>query len=342
MFSTRILKLLSIITLSTSVVVAQTPPSAISHFKVGIKENKKNNFDRAIEEFTIAIEISSHPGPHRAGKRFSPQHLAGGAELDSIEETKTITILDKFTAVAYANRCFARCRKGDFAGAIADCDQAIRITPRLVEAYLNRGIARAMVGDDTAALIDLNGALEIDPHLVEALVGRGSLRKDLGDIDGALSDLNRALALDQRSAAAYLFRGYALQSLWRGAGFWSAALITTALFAGDHLEKPHENAIDIGMIFALAIVLCISVRVTGSLWWAVGWHAAFDFGQFFVIGTPNGGRVPQGRLFDVTSPGPAWITGGELGTEASYFMIPAVIGTFLYVILFLRRRSSPV
>jgi len=140
----------------------------------------------------------------------------------------------------------------------------------------------------------------------------------------------------------YLFRGYALQSLLRGAGFWSAALITTALFAGDHLEKPHENAIDIGMIFALAIVLCISVRVTGSLWWAVGWHAAFDFGQFFVIGTPNGGRVPQGRLFDVTFPGPAWITGGELGTEASYFMIPAVIGTFLYVILFLRRRSSPV
>jgi len=25
-----------------------------------MKENKKHNFDRAIEEFTIAIEISSH------------------------------------------------------------------------------------------------------------------------------------------------------------------------------------------------------------------------------------------------------------------------------------------
>jgi uncharacterized protein len=137
----------------------------------------------------------------------------------------------------------------------------------------------------------------------------------------------------------YLFRGYALQSLWRGAGFWPAALITTALFAGDHLEKPHENAIDIGMIFALAIILCISVRVTGSLWWAVGWHAAFDFGQLFIIGTPNGGRVPQGRLFDVTFPGPAWITGGELGTEASYFMALVVLGTLIYVVWFLRRRS---
>jgi uncharacterized protein len=140
----------------------------------------------------------------------------------------------------------------------------------------------------------------------------------------------------------YLFRGYALRSLWRGAGFWPAALITTALFTGDHVEKPHENAIDIGMIFALAIILCISVRVTGSLWWAVGWHAAFDLGQLFIIGTPNGGRVPQGRLFDVTFQGPAWITGGELGTEASYFMVPAVMGTFIYVIWFLRPRSLAI
>jgi membrane protease YdiL (CAAX protease family) len=139
----------------------------------------------------------------------------------------------------------------------------------------------------------------------------------------------------------YLFRGYALQSLWRGAGFWPATLITTALFAGDHLSKPHENAIDIGMIFILAVLLCISIRVTGSLWWAVGWHAAFDFGQLFIIGTRNGGQVPVNRLFDTTFPGPAWITGGELGTEASCFMVPAAIASFFYVCFFLRRRTSP-
>jgi tetratricopeptide (TPR) repeat protein len=142
--------------LTTSVVVAQTPSSAISHFKAGIKENKKNDFDRAIEEFTLAIEISSHPVQDRAGKRVRSQHLAAEAELDSTEETMTITVFDKFTALAYSNRCFARCHKGDFAGAIADCDQAVRITPRLAEGYLNRAMARTMVGDRTAALTDLN------------------------------------------------------------------------------------------------------------------------------------------------------------------------------------------
>ena len=140
----------------------------------------------------------------------------------------------------------------------------------------------------------------------------------------------------------YLFRGYALQSLWRAAGFWPAALITSGLFAGAHLSKPHENAIDIGMIFALGVILCLSVQVTGSLWWAVGWHATFDFGQFFIIGTRNGGQLPVGRLFDATFSGPAWINGGELGTEASYFMIPAAVATFIYVQFFLVRRASPL
>ena len=138
----------------------------------------------------------------------------------------------------------------------------------------------------------------------------------------------------------YTFRGYGLQSLWRGAGFWPAALITTAIFAGDHLEKPGENAMDIGMIFALGLVLCLSVRRTGSLWFAVGWHAAFDFGQLFLVGTRNGGMTPVGRLFDVTFPGSAWLNGGELGTEASIFMIPAAIATFVYVNWFLRPEQS--
>ena len=137
----------------------------------------------------------------------------------------------------------------------------------------------------------------------------------------------------------YTFRGYALQSLWRGAGFWPAALVTAAVFAGDHLQKPGENFMDIAMIFVGGLILAITVLKTGSLWWAVGWHAAFDFGQLFLIGTQNGGVSPVGHLFDVTFPGPAWINGGDRGTEASVFMVPAVIGTLIYVLWFLGKPN---
>ncbi|MEY2487624.1 MAG: protease family protein [Verrucomicrobiota bacterium] len=129
----------------------------------------------------------------------------------------------------------------------------------------------------------------------------------------------------------YLFRGYALQTLTRGIGFWPAALVTSSLFAGLHLSKPHENAIDIGIIFVLGLLMCFTLLRTGSLWLAVGWHAAFDFGQFFIVGTKNGGEIPVGRLFDVTFPGAAWSNGGELGTEASLFMIPVIIASFIYI-----------
>ena len=138
----------------------------------------------------------------------------------------------------------------------------------------------------------------------------------------------------------YLFRGYALRVLWRGGGFWPAALVTTAIFAGLHLSKPHENAMDIGMIFVLGLALCLSVRRTGTLWWAVGWHTAFDFGQFFLIGTNNGGQTPAGHLFEVSFPGSALLNGGELGTEASVFMVPAAIATFAYVLWFLRGKDN--
>jgi hypothetical protein len=53
--------------------------------------------------------------------------------------------------------------------------------------------------------------------------------------------------------------------------------------------------------------------------------------QIFVIGTPNGAQVPQGRLLDASFNGPSWLTGGLLGTEASFLMYPAIALTWLYI-----------
>lgn len=134
-------------------------------------------------------------------------------------------------------------------------------------------------------------------------------------------------------AEEYWFRGYLLQSLARGIGFWPAAIATTLVFAGLHLTKNDENFVDIFNIVVLGILTCLMLRRTGSLWLAVGFHAAFDFMQFFVIGTRNGGNTPVGVLFKTSFPGPAWVNGGPLGTEASYFMFPVMAALYAYVLL---------
>jgi len=131
----------------------------------------------------------------------------------------------------------------------------------------------------------------------------------------------------------YMFRGYPLQTLARGMGFWPAAVLLSLLFGAAHLTKSDENAIDITNIVLLGLLLCLTLRRTGSLWLAVGFHFSFDFMQFFVIGTRNGGVQPVDHLLNVSFPGPAWANGGPLGTEASYFMLPVILLMFVYIIV---------
>lgn len=137
----------------------------------------------------------------------------------------------------------------------------------------------------------------------------------------------------------YMFRGYPLHTLARGMGFWPAAVLLSLLFGAAHLTKSDENAIDITNIVLLGLLLCLTLQRTGSLWLAVGFHFSFDFMQFFVIGTRNGGAQPVDHLLNVTFPGPAWANGGPLGTEASYFMLPVMLLMFLYIIV---RYPKPV
>lgn len=128
------------------------------------------------------------------------------------------------------------------------------------------------------------------------------------------------------------FRAYFLQSLWKSIGFWPASLVIAAIFAALHyFFKEGENIWDVITLVSISLMICYSVKRTGTLWFAAGFHIAFDFMQFFVIGTPNGNLIPQGRMFDVTFNGPTWLTGGVLGTEASFLMYPAIALLWLYI-----------
>ncbi len=136
------------------------------------------------------------------------------------------------------------------------------------------------------------------------------------------------------------YRSYFLQTLWKSIGFWPAATIIALVFAADHyFYKTGENLWDVITLVSLSLLMSYTVLRTGTLWFAVGFHFAFDYMQLFVIGTPNGAQVPVGRLLDVRFQGPAWLTGGVLGTEASFLMYPAIALLWLYV--WRRYRANP-
>ena len=119
------------------------------------------------------------------------------------------------------------------------------------------------------------------------------------------------------------FRGYALAALTRGMGFWPAALSLSLLFGAEHLSKPMENVPDILNIVLFGLFCSYTVRRTGSLWLAMGFHASFDFFALSFYGSPNTGAngLPlDHHLLDTHIAGPAWLTGGPQGLEASWFV----------------------
>jgi tetratricopeptide (TPR) repeat protein len=104
--------------------------------------------------------------------------------------------------------------KSEYERAIADFSEAIRLKPDYALAYKDRGIAWAGKGDRVRAIADYSEAIRLDPKQVRAYVARSASWRNRGDYDRAIADANEAIRLNPEYAGAYLARGNA----WRSKG----------------------------------------------------------------------------------------------------------------------------
>lgn len=129
----------------------------------------------------------------------------------------------------------------------------------------------------------------------------------------------------------FAFRGYLQYTLTTGIGFWPSAIVLSLLFGFAHSGNPGENKFGLVQVVLFALLFCLFLRRTGNLWWAVGFHAGWDWGQTFFYGVPDSGLLPYHSLFACKFSGPTWLTGGTVGPEASVFtLIVLVIVALLF------------
>jgi uncharacterized protein len=117
-------------------------------------------------------------------------------------------------------------------------------------------------------------------------------------------------------AEEFAFRGYLQYTLTQGMGFWPASVVTSTLFGLIHIDvqAPWQA---IANIAVLALFLCMALRRTGSLWFPIGSHMAFDWGDTFFY---SADRTPvRGHLFNVSLHGSPWFSGGAAGLEGNIF-----------------------
>ncbi len=141
-----------------------------------------------------------------------------------------------------------------------------------------------------------------------------------GSAGGWLEGATRAGVFLALAAAAEeaLLRGYPLQALAEEVGPGWALAATSAGFGALHLGNPGAEALGAVNTAAAGLFLGALVLRTGSLWWATGAHAGWNWGLAYLADLPvSGVEVADAPWVEATPVGPGWLGGGAFGPEGS-------------------------
>jgi len=123
----------------------------------------------------------------------------------------------------------------------------------------------------------------------------------------------------------FFTRGYTQFTLTQSVGFWPAAILLSAGFGVLHLENPGESWVGILGAVLIGFFFCLTLRRTGNLWFAIGFHASWDWGESYFYSVPDSGGMAPGHLLHTSFHGPNWLTGGSVGPEGSVFLFVLLI-----------------
>jgi membrane protease YdiL (CAAX protease family) len=166
---------------------------------------------------------------------------------------------------------------------------------------------------------------------VYRILGAGDTSNLLASIVGA--------AVFPAIAEEIIFRAILFRWIEVFAGSWAALILSSLLFGLSHVANPNADLIStIGIMLEGGILLGAAYMLTRRLWFPMGIHASWTLTQGEVFDVPVSGTDSHG-LIDAKLQGPALLTGGGFGLEAS--LISIIIGTAAgLAILWLAVRSG--
>jgi membrane protease YdiL (CAAX protease family) len=123
----------------------------------------------------------------------------------------------------------------------------------------------------------------------------------------------------------FLVRGYSQWVLSQGMHFWPTAALLSAGFGALHSSNPGESKAGLVAAALIGFFFCLTLRRTGDLWWAVGFHMSWDWGESYFYSVPDSGGMSPGHLLNSSFHGPAWLTGGSVGPEGSLLVFVVIV-----------------
>jgi uncharacterized protein len=143
-----------------------------------------------------------------------------------------------------------------------------------------------------------------------------------------------------------VFRGFLFRLFSQMVGTWGALFLTAALFGAAHAGNRNAT---LGSSVAIAVeaglLLGAAYAFTRRLWLPIGLHIGWNFCEGSIFGMAISGNTREPGMLRGSIQGPAFLTGGAFGPEASLVAVLlcfALATFFLWRTVKLHRIESPV
>ncbi|MCQ9368249.1 CPBP family intramembrane metalloprotease [Brevibacterium sp. 91QC2O2] len=137
-----------------------------------------------------------------------------------------------------------------------------------------------------------------------------------------------------------LFRGFLLRVLDAWLGSWAALAITSVLFGLVHLSNPGASVFGaVAIMLEAGVLLGAAYLLTRRLWLAIGIHVAWNFVQGGIFSSNVSGTGERTGLFEAHWSGPAWLTGGSMGIEASVVTLVVALAAGIVLLALARHQG---
>lgn len=139
----------------------------------------------------------------------------------------------------------------------------------------------------------------------------------------------------QCAAEEVLLRAYVPSFMEKKYSWNIIAFVSGALFVIHHVQNLSYygfNFVFCLNVFLIGCLLVITVKYTRNVWWAIGFHSAWNFTQEYLFGLPNSGTSSILAVLSATNAKSNFFFNETYGNEAS-ILTTVVIAVLIFVIL---------
>ena len=168
--------------------------AAFVYFQRGLAWYDKNDYDKAIADFSESIRLNPRDASPWVGRGAA--YMYKNDLKQAIADFSEGIRLKPGQAFAHMQRGIAFHRIGDADNALADYTIAHELTPKDPGPLVNRGIVQyTKKGKFEEAVVDFDHALKLNPKEVNAIINRGVTWRQRNDPDRAIVDFTEAVRL---------------------------------------------------------------------------------------------------------------------------------------------------